>query len=128
MKNQFERFFEIINKSIEYDPWVKDTGMEGYCNELKKEIDEVLEAIKKKDMKNLEEELGDVLYVWAHACKLAEQKGIFKTEEVINGAMEKLNRRKPYLEQGKKVTREEALTIWKEVKQKEKMAKAVVNK
>jgi len=125
MKTSFERFIKIIEKSVDRDPWVKEKKVEGYSAEIVKEAKEVIEAIKKKDNDNLKEELGDVLYDWAHACKLAEEQKLFSMEDVINSASEKLVRRKPYLLEKKKrlLTTEETVRIWKEAKAKEKETK-----
>ena len=121
MKDAFEQFMEIGRKGIEYDPWVEDTGIEGYCKEIMKEVKELTEAVEKQDYANMKEELGDVFMDWLNICLLAEKDGIFSVKEVINDVRKKVERRKPYLLENKKVTRKKALEIWYKAKEKEKI-------
>jgi NTP pyrophosphatase (non-canonical NTP hydrolase) len=125
VNNDFKYFLELIEKSIDIDPWVKDTNLEGYCKEIKKEAEEVIQAIKRKDMENLKEELGDILYDWAHACKLAEQQNLFSLKDVLKELISKIERRKPYLleKEKKTIAKKDAVRIWYEVKAKEKERK-----
>lgn len=120
MKQTFEDFIELIKTSCKKDPWTKKTGLEGYCYELKKESEEVIEAIEKKDNENLKEELGDILHDWAHICMMAEEKKLFSVKDVLDEAIAKINRRKPYLKTGQNLSAEEARKIWLEEKEKEK--------
>lgn len=126
MKQSFEEFIELIDKSTEGDPWVRDRKLEGYCQSVANEVQELLQAIEKKDYENAKEELGDVLMDWAHACKLAEERGLFTLKDVLEGINAKIKRRKPYIldDQKRTVTKEEAVEIWKKVKVLEKEEKA----
>ena len=124
MKN-FDYFMKMISKSSDRDPWVKNKKVEGYCEEILNEAKEVIKAVLNKDNNNLKEELGDVLYDWAHACKLAEEQGIFTVKDVIHSATEKLLRRKPYLleKDNRNLTSEETVRIWMKAKEKERKLK-----
>jgi NTP pyrophosphatase (non-canonical NTP hydrolase) len=123
-KDSFEELIALTKRSIELDPWSKKRGLDGYCEELKCEIDEVILAKNNNDYENLKEELGDVLLDWCHACNLAEIDGHFTTEEVINDVISKINRRKPFLSENRKVEFDEARTLWKDAKDKEKSERA----
>ncbi|MBS3164269.1 hypothetical protein J4439_02465 [Candidatus Woesearchaeota archaeon] len=112
---EFDEFVKQVGKSARLDPWVRERGFAGYVQELKKEADEVIEAIGNNDRENIREELGDVLYDWLHACALA---GI-PLRDIIASAAEKLQRRKPYLRENRSVSSEEAVAIWKRVKEEE---------
>ena len=83
---EFDEFVKQVGKSARLDPWVRERGFAGYVQELKKEADEVIEAIGNNDRENIREELGDVLYDWLHACALA---GI-PLRDIIASAAEKL--------------------------------------
>jgi isopentenyldiphosphate isomerase/NTP pyrophosphatase (non-canonical NTP hydrolase) len=107
-------------KSIQLDPWSGTQGVAGYCDEIKKEAEEAIEAARKKDYANLREELGDVLIDWCHACLQAEQAGLFTMADVIKDADDKLHRRKPYLKENRKVELDEAKALWKNAKEIEK--------
>jgi uncharacterized protein YabN with tetrapyrrole methylase and pyrophosphatase domain len=54
---------------------------------------------------------------------LAEQEKLFTTKEVIDSIRNKLTRRKPYILTNTTVTKEEAVEIWKQVKEQEKHKK-----
>jgi NTP pyrophosphatase (non-canonical NTP hydrolase) len=122
-KDTFDELMKLTKKSIELDPWSKKRGFFGYCEEIKIEADEVMDAVKNKDYENLKSELGDVILDWCHACELAEMEGRFTAEEVMAGVIEKIERRKPYLKENRKVGVAEASRIWKEAKEKEKVTK-----
>ncbi len=125
MKQKFEEFIELITKSTDRDPWVRDTNIEGYCYNIDLEVKELLEAMKTKDYEHVKEELGDVLMDWAHACKLAEEQGLFTLKDVLTAVNEKMKRRRPYLldAEKKNITKEESVRIWKDAKKKEKEKK-----
>ncbi|MEM4397972.1 MAG: MazG nucleotide pyrophosphohydrolase domain-containing protein [Candidatus Woesearchaeota archaeon] len=137
---EFDDFYSLVQKSINLDPWAKNTKTIGYCKELINEAKEAINAIEKKDIENLKEELADVLYDWLHAVALAEQEYNYKNEdnsdrynsesnielkEIINQAKKKLLHRKPYILDNKQVNLEESLRIWKEQKAKEKNHKTL---
>ena len=115
-----KRLFELCEKSVEFDGWVKKTGMVGYCKEIINESKEISEALENKDYDNLKEELGDVLMDLFEACLLAEHEGHFSTSDVFSSAISKIERRRPYLEKNKKVTPEESVEYWLIAKEKEK--------
>jgi isopentenyldiphosphate isomerase/NTP pyrophosphatase (non-canonical NTP hydrolase) len=123
---EFDDFLKLTEKSIDLDPWVKGRKLEGYCEDLLDEEKEVMEAIKKKNYENLKEELGDVFYLLVHAMKLAEERKLFKVEDVIKSASDKLNRRKPFVKENRKVTKDEAVKLWMNAKAEEKSQKEKV--
>ncbi len=116
----FEHLLDLIEKSVECDPWIKDRGLAGYCEEIVNEAKEALEAVENKNYDHLMEELGDVLSEIIIASKLAEEKELFTFSEVVKSAIEKIKRRRPYVLENKKVTKEEAVKLWYEAKKKEK--------
>ncbi len=120
MRQSFEELIELIRKSLKYDPWTKKRGLKGYCVELRTEADEAIEAVEKEDYDNLKEELGDVLLDWGHACMIAENENLFTTKDVIETVKAKLAWRKPYLNEGRTVTKDEAHRIWTKAKEEEK--------
>jgi tetrapyrrole methylase family protein / MazG family protein len=116
----YAELLEFIEKSLECDPWMRGTGMEGYCKEAASESKELVEAVDKNDITNIKEEIGDVLRDLLIACKLAEERGLFTLEDVYEGVLKKVKHRQPYVLEGKKVTKEEAVRIWMEAKKREK--------
>ena len=92
---------------------------------LTNETQEVLDAIDKKDYKNLCEELGDVLLQVVMNAQIAKEQGLFDFNDVVQTLSEKLIRRHPHVfgDVEKPTTPEESLKLWKSVKQKEKQNK-----
>ncbi|MGN0402020.1 MAG: MazG nucleotide pyrophosphohydrolase domain-containing protein [Acetatifactor sp.] len=103
-------------------PWDKSQTHESLKKCLTDEAEEVLLAIDNKDDVNLCEELGDVLLqVLAH-CELARMRGAFDFSDVVQMLSEKLIRRHPHVFGDARMpeTDEEALELWRAVKQEEK--------
>jgi isopentenyldiphosphate isomerase/NTP pyrophosphatase (non-canonical NTP hydrolase) len=108
----------LCRKSKELCPWARQTDSAGFAEELKKEVNELSAAIAADDVENQKEELGDVMLDWMHAC-IASDIG---PEQAIDSAIEKLQRRKPFLLENRHVDMEEAKALWKNAKEQEKMA------
>lgn len=120
MKDTFEEFVALMKVNRKNCPWSNEKSMEEYCTELESEIKEVKEALAKKDYANLKEELGDVFLDFVMLIIIAEEQGICTLKECMAIGMEKIKRRKPYLLKDEKITKEEAMKIWKEIKLYEK--------
>jgi tetrapyrrole methylase family protein/MazG family protein len=99
-------------------PWDRAQTHESLRPYLLEECQEVLDAIDKKDMAALREELGDVLLQVVFHAKLAERAGAFNIEDVIKGLNEKLIRRHTHVFGDEKAaSAEDALRIWNRNKQ-----------
>ena len=96
MKEYFEELVDLSRMAVRCDPWVKQAGMRGYCRELKGEVDEVLEAIEKGDVDNLQEELGDLFLDLSRLCALAEDGVGIDTADILADALDKVKRRQPF--------------------------------
>ena len=64
---------------------------------LVEETGEVRQAIEKKDMENLKEELGDLLYQIIFHSQIAAENGEFDIDDVLKGIIDKLVRRHTHL-------------------------------
>jgi uncharacterized protein YabN with tetrapyrrole methylase and pyrophosphatase domain len=119
--NEFEKTKTTIRKIVNECPWGKEQTLEKHIEELKLELEELKEAFEKNDLEELRGELGDVFYDSLFLLMLAEKENGMNIEEIIKQVREKVERRKPYVFGDMKVdTKEEALRIWNEIKQKEK--------
>ena len=123
MKELFEELINIARKNRKYSPWIKERTSEEYSREVLAEVGELMQAIKKGDNKNMQEELGDVLWDTLMLTIIAEEEGKVNAKQVINGVIEKIKRRKPFIFEEKKVTVEEEKKVWFEAKAKEKTLK-----
>ncbi len=105
-------------------PWDKKQTHESLIVCLQNESQELIDAIHHKDDENMKEELGDVLLQVLMHAQLAAEEGKFTIEDVIEYLDDKLHRRHPHVFGNKQAaTPEEALALWKEMKQKERQEK-----
>ncbi|NIO44175.1 MAG: nucleotide pyrophosphohydrolase [Candidatus Aenigmarchaeota archaeon] len=122
MKTEFDKTLKTIRKKVYECPWSKEEEIKGHIEELLKEVKELKEAIEKNDKINLREEIGDVFYDSMFLMFLAERDESINLEEILKTLREKIERRTPWIFGNMKInTREEALKVWNEIKQKEKV-------
>jgi tetrapyrrole methylase family protein/MazG family protein len=105
-------------------PWDKHQNHKSLIKYLFSEAKEVKSAIKKKDWKNLEEELGDILLQVVFHSQIAKENRLFDINKVIKGLNNKLKRRHPHVFGTKKLsTPEEVYLQWEKIKKLEKKSK-----
>src|SRR3990172_2315596 len=78
-------------------PWDKEQTHESIRYSLIEEAYEVVEAIDDKSLEELKNELGDLLLHVVFHTSIAEEKGEFTLEAVIDGLTDKLIRRHPHV-------------------------------
>lgn len=127
MKNTFADLVETfaILRGPNGCPWDKKQTHESLIKCLQNESQELIDAIQNKDDENMKEELGDVLLQVLIHSQIAAEEGKFTIDDVIQGLYDKLHRRHPHVfgEHAKASSPEEALAVWREMKQKEREAK-----
>ncbi len=122
-KEMFAQMIAVIAKlrGPEGCLWDRKQTLESLAPNLLEEVEEVLKAFKSKDIDNVREELGDLLMVIFMEIEIAQEKGLFSYIEVLAGAIDKFIRRHPHVFGDIKVnTPEEALAVWKKMKEEEK--------
>ena len=91
---------------------------------LAEESQEVFDAVDHQDMENLCEELGDVLFQVMINSQIAQEKGAFTIDDVVDGVCRKMVRRHPHVFGDKKVySAEEGTALWNYIKMQEKAEK-----
>ncbi|OQY08928.1 MAG: nucleotide pyrophosphohydrolase [Marinitoga sp. 4572_148] len=118
--DEFKKLCDLLNKSVEKCPWVKSINTNIMLKEASSEINEIEEALLKKDIDNLEEEIGDLIYDSLLLLKIAERDYQISSDKVIKRIVSKISNRKPWLFWNKDISYEEASKIWQERKKKEK--------
>lgn len=123
-KHDIGELIEIVHilRSPDGCEWDRAQDFESMKKCLKDETEEVFAAVDKKDYKNLQEELGDVLLQVIMNSEIAKEEGLFDINDVVQTLCEKLIRRHPHVfgDVAKPTTPEESLKIWKMVKEIEK--------
>ena len=123
MKESFEQLVNLTRKLRGEGgcPWDKKQTIESMKKSILDEAQEVADAIDNKDMENLQEELGDLLFVIVFISNIAKEEGIFDLKDSLKGIHDKLIRRHPHIFGDKKATTaDEALALFNEAKKLEK--------
>jgi MazG family protein len=104
--------------------WDKQQTHKSLVKYLFSEAKEVRDAIKRRDIKNLEEELGDVLLQVVFHSQLASEKGLFDITGVIDSINKKLVRRHPHVfSKTENLSPSQVHKQWKLIKLNEKRSK-----
>ena len=102
-------------------PWDRKQTHETLIPRMEEECAEAVDAIRKQDMENLQEELGDVLLQVVMHAQIGAEEGNFEIGDVIDGVCRKMIRRHPHVF-GNAVfsSEEEQKKYWNEIKEMEK--------
>ncbi|MEJ0094739.1 MAG: nucleoside triphosphate pyrophosphohydrolase [Methylocella sp.] len=85
---------------------------------------EVADAIERRDMQDLRDELGDLLLQVVFHARIAEEKGDFDFDGVVEAITQKMIRRHPHVfGDAKGLSADEVQAIWARIKSEEKSAK-----
>lgn len=101
--------------------WDKKQTHKSLLSGLREEVREFITEVNKGDVRNMKEELGDILlHVMFHA-QIAQKEGKFDIEEVIEELIKKLKRRHPHVFGKVKVNSARQIIInWNKIKVLEK--------
>ncbi len=128
MKERYslEDFIEIIRvlRGEQGCPWDKVQTHESLRESMLEEAYEAVDAIDKNDMKNLCEELGDVLMQVIFHAEIEREKGGFTIEDVYDGISKKMiSRHRHIFADDEAKTCDEVLKNWEQIKREEKELK-----
>jgi MazG family protein len=121
--NEFKSLINTLDRLLAPDgcPWDREQTMQSMRHSLVDETYEVIEAIDLNDNRQMEEELGDLLFNVVFLCKLAEKEGRFTLQDALKHIVAKLIRRHPHIfGEGQLKTSEDVLKQWEQIKQIEK--------
>ena len=119
----FDNFLKLMDNLLSEGgcPWDREQTHESLRQYLLEECYETIEAINKRDMDSLKEELGDMLLQVVFHAKLAEKAGVFTMEDVIKGVCNKLISRHTHVFGVDKATSAaDVIQVWEANKQKER--------
>ena len=122
-QNRFDLLMEIMRKLRAPGgcPWDAEQSHESLKRYLLEEAYEVIEAIDTKDAAHLKEELGDLLLQPVFHAAIAEEKGEFTMDDVLDAINEKLIRRHPHVFGEAVIESSEAqVENWEKIKKQEK--------
>lgn len=122
-------FFDLITTVQELRgengcPWDKRQTTTSLVKYLQSEFAELLTAIDNGDTENLQEELGDLLFLIVMIAQINHEEGNFSIDQVLTGVTEKLIRRHPHVFAGVTISSEQELQEqWQRIKSMEKSKK-----
>ncbi|MEK9160008.1 MAG: MazG nucleotide pyrophosphohydrolase domain-containing protein [Patescibacteria group bacterium] len=127
MHLEFAKLLEISAKLRGENgcPWDKKQTLESLAPKVLEEAQELLEAVQKGDLENIEEELGDVLFTLIMLAEIAKDEGKFDIDSAMTKVGEKFISRHTWVFGGDTVTTpEEAVEQWNKNKAAEKAKKS----
>ena len=118
VQNKIAEVLELLEKDFELSEWTQRLDLEKAHDFFLLEVEELKEALAKKDMENYAEELGDIFWLTLKLMKVAEKDGVLESKKVLEGIKEKINLRKPFLAEGRFVSSQEEVDLWNKAKVK----------
>jgi len=110
-------------------PWDIKQTFESIAAYTVEEAYEVSDAIERKDMADLKNELGDLLFQVVFHSQMASEAGLFDFDDVVKEITSKLVRRHPHVFGDDKTRDEEQLKRdWEQHKEKERALKSQQDK
>ncbi|MFV2005785.1 MAG: nucleoside triphosphate pyrophosphohydrolase, partial [Gammaproteobacteria bacterium] len=110
-------------------PWDIKQSFDSIAAYTVEEAYEVADAIERKDMDDLKNELGDLLFQVVFYAQMASENNDFDFVDVVNAINDKLVRRHPHVFADDKTRDEEKLNSdWEKHKKKERAEKAQSDK
>ena len=91
------RAIMTLLRSPEGCPWDRVQTHESICSSMLEETHEAIEAIRKGDLDNMCEELGDMLLQVVFHAEMAREAGNFDFDNVVDGVCKKLLVRHPHV-------------------------------
>ena len=128
-ENEPEWFEALVNlarylRGPDGCPWDRDQGAKDFARYEKEEAEEFIEALEKGDPAHIAEEWGDAFFVLLAAAAAAESEGLFRVEDALKKAHEKMIRRHEHVFGGEKAdSPEDAIARWDAIKAEERAAK-----
>ena len=108
-------------------PWDKEQSPHSLGDYLAEEMFELIDAIRRNDVHNVREELGDVLFLLFFVARLysGQTNDRLFLAHAMRDSGDKMVRRHPHVFSGEKfATREDLLQAWERIKRAEKSADA----
>ena len=99
----YERITALMERLRADCPWDRKQSFETIAPYTVEESYEVMDAIERKNMSDLKNELGDLLFQVLFHSKMASELNAFNFKDVCDGLVEKMVRRHPHVFNGGEV-------------------------
>lgn len=130
-KNGIEQLLAIMEKLRSPQggcPWDQQQTFQSIAPYTLEEAYEVAHAIEQGDMRELGEELGDLLFQVVFLAQIASEQQLFDFSHVVQAICEKMIRRHPHVfgPDAGMLSSEQIRLAWEEIKSSERAAKGTV--
>lgn len=123
MKN-ISRIFALQKQNAKFNGWFEECSEFYYLHHLQEELDEVKHELLERNLSDLEEEMGDVIWTLVNLVAKLEHDGLINSERMIDRSCAKFSERLPYVVEWRYMAdKAERSRIWAEVKALQKMRK-----
>ena len=127
-EKKFSELLNIMKKLRQQCPWDKKQTAESLRQYLLEEAYEVIESIDNQDWEELGKELGDLLLQIVFQTAIAQEKGYFNIEDVIDNINKKLIERHPHVFAEKVVNSDkEVADNWESIKMNSEKRKSLLD-
>jgi len=130
-QNPIDRLLEIMARLRDPKdgcPWDLEQNFKTIAPYTIEEAYEVADAIDRGDMKDLKEELGDLLLQVVFHAQMAREEKIFNFDDIVTALCDKLIYRHPHVfGENKAANSAEVLTIWNARKDAEKVNESAID-
>ena len=121
---QLKGIMKALRDPVSGCPWDIKQDFSSIAPYTVEEAYEVADAVERNDMEDLKSELGDLLFQVIYHSQLAEEKGVFVFEDVVDSINDKLIRRHPHVFSDETVENTKHLEQrWEQHKKKEREIK-----
>ncbi|MDC0509558.1 nucleoside triphosphate pyrophosphohydrolase [Gammaproteobacteria bacterium] len=125
--NNTDKLLEVMSQLRDKEngcEWDKEQTFKSIAPHTIEEAYEVVDAINRSNIPDLEEELGDLLLQVVFLSQIASEDNLFNFNDVVQTITRKLIRRHPYVFSEKRDhSSEEQMDQWEEIKQEERELK-----
>jgi XTP/dITP diphosphohydrolase len=116
----FQRLLDIMDDLREKCPWDRKQTFDSLSSLTIEEVYELIDAIQKKDLKGINEEIGDVMLHMVFYAKMGSEMNEFGIHDALNSICDKLIRRHPHIYGDVEVENaEEVKQNWEKIKMAE---------
>jgi ATP diphosphatase len=107
-------------------PWDLEQDFDSIAPYTLEEAHEVAEAIARRDMPELRDELGDLLFQVVYHARMAEEAGAFRFGDVVRAISDKMVRRHPHVfgDESRDKSAQQQTVDWERIKAAERAARA----
>lgn len=117
--NELEKFLDLVQKNKLLDPFYESQTWKDFFSWLSWEVNEAFVEYEKWDNIELEKELWDVAWDFFLLLEKLQDEKKISVNNVFASINDKMSRRKSFLLEWKKVSKQEAMEIWNTAKSKE---------